>query len=358
MSALVLKNIRSRFVKMDHLEINNGELAVLVGPSGAGKTSLLNIISGFIAHSGTIMLNQKPIESLPPFKRKIGYLFQDLFLFPHMTVYNNLKIAMKSQRLSKTQLKQEISRILELFRLNSLASSFPNQLSGGEKQRVAMARAVASKPNLLLLDEPFSHLDYKTARYLRYEYKKMQKKLNLTTLFVTHNLQEANELGDRIIVMENGSIVQTGSISDLWFKEESSDLTFLEKPNILHGHIRKKLDNGLVEFKWGSRLLLVADEGDNFEQVIIWPSDIRISPHQPDGPLINRFRGTIKKIITVDQNTIIHVQLDQNKLSVMLQSHYFRTLGLKLSDPVYVLLRLWCLRGMQVIKNDGNRSRY
>ncbi|MBU2510964.1 ABC transporter ATP-binding protein [bacterium] len=354
MSDIVLKNISSRFVNLERLEINKGELAVLVGPSGAGKTSLLNIIAGFVAHRGTITLGQKSVESLPPFKRKIGYLFQDLFLFPHMTVSQNLKIAMKSRKLSNGQLEEETSRILEMFRVSSLASSFPNQLSGGEKQRVAMARAVASKPRLLLLDEPFSHLDYKTARYLRHEFKKLQKKLNLTTLFVTHNLHEAQELGDKIMVMENGSISQTGSFADLWLEQEATGLSFLEKPNLLNGQIQRKLGNGLVEFKWGDKLLLVADEGVNFEQVIIWPSDIHILPLQPEGPVINRFMGNIKKVTTIDHNIIIHVQLGLNTLSVMVESHYFKTLGLRLNDPVYVLLRLWCLRGISASTPGNN----
>ena len=206
MSHLVVENLVSRFVSIDRLEIQKGELMVLIGPSGAGKSSLLNVLAGFIPHTGQILLGGRAVHSLPSHRRKIGYLFQDLYLFPHMTVFQNLKIAMQARRLKKSQVLEEIDTLLELFRITELAKSYPGHISGGEKQRVAMARAMASKPDLLLLDEPLSHLDYRTARYLRAQFKRVQQQFSLTTLFVTHDLQEARELGDRILVMEKGHL--------------------------------------------------------------------------------------------------------------------------------------------------------
>ncbi|WP_321418013.1 ATP-binding cassette domain-containing protein [uncultured Desulfobacter sp.] len=206
MNHLVVKNLVSRFVSVDLLEIKKGELMVLIGPSGAGKSSLLNVLAGFIPHTGQVLLGGKAVHTLPSHRRKIGYLFQDLYLFPHMTVFQNLKIAIKPLRLKKKQLLEEINTLLELFRITDLAQSYPGQISGGEKQRVAMARAMAGKPDLLLLDEPLSHLDYRTARYLRKQFKRVQQQFGLTTLFVTHDLHEARELGDRILVMEKGHL--------------------------------------------------------------------------------------------------------------------------------------------------------
>jgi ABC-type sugar transport system ATPase subunit len=200
MNHLVVENLVSRFVSVDHLEIRKGELMVLIGPSGAGKSSLLNVLAGFMPHTGQILLDGRAVHTLPAHRRKIGYLFQDLYLFP------NLKIAMQTRRLKKTQLREEIDSLLELFRITELAESYPGQISGGEKQRVAMARAMAGKPDLLLLDEPLSHLDYRTARYLRAQFKQVQQQFGLTTLFVTHDLHEARELGDRILVMEKGRL--------------------------------------------------------------------------------------------------------------------------------------------------------
>ena len=206
MNHLVVDNLVSRFVSVDHLEIKKGELMVLIGPSGAGKSSLLNVLAGFMPHTGRIHLGGRAVHTLPAHRRKIGYLFQDLYLFPHMTVFQNLKIAMQNRRLKKKQLLAEIDTLLELFRIADLAQSYPGQISGGEKQRVAMARAMAGKPDLLLLDEPLSHLDYRTARYLRAQFKQVQQQFGLTTLFVTHDLHEARELGDRILVMEKGHL--------------------------------------------------------------------------------------------------------------------------------------------------------
>nr|WP_319395605.1 ATP-binding cassette domain-containing protein [uncultured Desulfobacter sp.] len=206
MNHLVVENLVSRFVSVDHLEIKKGELIVLIGPSGAGKSSLLNVVAGFMPHTGQILLDGRAVHTLPAHRRKIGYLFQDLYLFPHMTVFQNLKIAMQTRRLKKKQLREEIDSLLELFRITDLAKSYPGQISGGEKQRVAMARAMAGKPELLLLDEPLSHLDYRTARYLRAQFKQVQQQFGLTTLFVTHDLHEARELGDRILVMEKGRL--------------------------------------------------------------------------------------------------------------------------------------------------------
>ncbi len=206
MNHLVVENLVSRFVSVDHLEIKKGELMVLIGPSGAGKSSLLNVLAGFMPHTGQILLDGRAVHTLPAHRRKIGYLFQDLYLFPHMTVFQNLKIAMQTRRLKKKQLRQEIDALLELFRITDLAKSYPGRISGGEKQRVAMARAMAGKPDLLLLDEPLSHLDYRTARYLRAQFKQVQQQFGLTTLFVTHDLHEARELGDLIVVMEKGNL--------------------------------------------------------------------------------------------------------------------------------------------------------
>lgn len=210
MSYLVINDLRSRFVNVDHLVIKKGELMVLIGPSGAGKSTLLNILAGFLPHTGQILLDGRAVHTLPSHRRRVGYLFQDLYLFPHMTVFENLKIAMQVRKLKKTQVIEEINTLLELFRITNLSKSYPCQISGGEKQRVAMARAMACKPDLLLLDEPLSHLDYRTARYLRSEFKRIQRQFCLTTLFVTHDLQEARDLGDRILVMEKGHLRLSG----------------------------------------------------------------------------------------------------------------------------------------------------
>lgn len=351
MAKIILKNIRSRFVNLDALEIKDGELVVLLGPSGSGKTSLLNIISGFAPHQGEIFFDNRSVKNLPPHKRKIGYLFQDLYLFPHMTVIENLKIARKAQKLTSEEIKKKTEHVLELFKLHSLADRFPNQLSGGEKQRVALARAIASEPDFLLLDEPFSHLDYKTSRYLRIELKHLQKRLKITTLFVTHDLQEAKELGDRIVTMNQGAIEQVGSFSDLYLAKDSLKTGFLEKPNILDGKIKKRLENGLVEFEWEDKILIIADDENNFSKAIIWPGDVYISNFPPQESKINCFKGVITNIVESSNTATIYVEIGKSELRVFILSDYFQNLDLKLKNSVYVILRLWCLRPITASKN-------
>lgn len=345
MSYVTLKEIRTSCINIESLEILKGELLVLIGPSGAGKTSLLNIIAGFSSHGGTIVLDGQAIESTSSNRRRIGYLFQELYLFPHLTVFQNLKIAMRRQALSGSEKGREIRRVLALFRIDSLAGKYPDQLSGGEKQRVAMARTISSKPKLLLLDEPFSHLDYKTARYLRNEFRAMQKELQITTLFVTHNLQEGKELGDRIAVMEKGRIVQLGNYDELWRGSSSHPHHFIEKPNILEGFVQKSFENGLVAFRWNETSLLVVDEGFDFNRVIIWPEDIQLLGDQPANSVINCIQAELKEITDFDHITELRVQVKQSYLKVVIDRSTFLAMGLKCHDRVYLLLRLWCLRG-------------
>ena len=191
MADVILKNIYNGVIKDISMNIWDGELFVMVGPSGAGKTTLLNIIAGLVPYEGHIYMDGECVDGFPSFQRKIGYLFQDLLLFPHMTVQKNIRMALKSLSISKEEKAKRVSHMLALLRLVPLAECFPETLSGGEKQRVALARALVSSPKVLLLDEPFSSLDFKTARYLRLELKRIQAEVKTTMLFVTHNLEEA-----------------------------------------------------------------------------------------------------------------------------------------------------------------------
>jgi len=353
---LSLKAIRTPFVSLDALEIERGELLVLVGPSGAGKTTLLNIIAGFCPHQGTIELDQQQIQSTPVNRRQVGYLFQDLCLFPHLTVSQNLSIAMRGQKMAAADQRQELQRLLALFRIEPLADRYPGQLSGGEKQRAAMARSIAAKPKLLLLDEPFSHLDYKTARYLRREFVHLQRRLEITTIFVTHDLQEARELGDRIAVMEEGRIRQLGTPAELFYGAGDTACRFLEKPNILEGFIDRSLDNGLVEFRWQEESLLVADDGSDFSQVAIWPEDVHILPQRPQGSAINCIQARLKAFTVEDHRSKVQVQVGQSLLNIVVETEPFLALGLRVNDPVYIILRLWCLRGLSADRQPASRG--
>ena len=167
MSDISLKNITNSILKNISFEINQGEIFVLVGPSGSGKTTLLQAIAGLVPYTGTICNGRNSLDNLPPYKREIGYLFQELLLFPHLTVEGNLIIAMTQLNLSKAEKQRRVAELIETVGISSLSKRYPEELSGGEKQRAALARALATSPKLLLLDEPFSSLDFRIARYLR-----------------------------------------------------------------------------------------------------------------------------------------------------------------------------------------------
>ncbi|MEJ2587382.1 MAG: ABC transporter ATP-binding protein, partial [Deltaproteobacteria bacterium] len=230
MSDIMLENIHCGLLKRLSLHVRDQELFVLVGPSGAGKTTLLNALAGLIPHDGHILIDGIRVDRLPPYKRRLGYLFQDLLLFPHMSVKRNIETALRRKPMSKAERDRRVSHMIDLFRLKGLGDRLPDQLSGGEKQRVALARALASSPKVLLLDEPFSSLDFRTARYLRVELKRIHAHLKTTMIFVTHNLDEARELGDRMGVIVDGRLEQVGDIEKIMFQGSTSTSDFLEKP--------------------------------------------------------------------------------------------------------------------------------
>ncbi|MFX0010628.1 MAG: ABC transporter ATP-binding protein [Candidatus Hermodarchaeota archaeon] len=190
-------------------EIEEGELMVLVGPSGCGKTTLLKVILGSLTpETGKIFFNDKLINEIPLSKRNIGFVPQNFGLFPHLNVIENITYGLKMQNVSKSNLQVQEAKYIAMLRLQNLELRTPNQLSWGQQQRVALARALAIEPTLLLLDEPLSSVDWNTRKDITEEIYKMQKNLKITTIYVTHDINEAFEIGDRITVMSAGKIEQ------------------------------------------------------------------------------------------------------------------------------------------------------
>ncbi|GAB6906173.1 sulfate/thiosulfate transporter subunit; ATP-binding component of ABC superfamily (fragment) [Desulfosarcina cetonica] len=210
MTAIRLEKVCVRGLREIDLTVADGELFVLLGPSGAGKSTLLQVIAGLLAYQGRVFFDATCIDRLPPHRRRVGYLFQDLLLFPHLTVRQNLKIALTHLKLDRRTRKARIDELLERFGIARLAGRYPIQMSGGEKQRAALARAIATEPRILLLDEPFSSLDTDHARRLRTELKNHQRHLGITTVFVTHNWEEARQLADRMGKIHQGRLVADG----------------------------------------------------------------------------------------------------------------------------------------------------
>lgn len=350
MTRLRLEAIRSRRVDIPSLTIASGDFAVLVGPTGAGKSTLLNIIAGFENHQGRIFFDDQSVEGIPSHQRRIGYLFQDLYLFPHLTARQNLKIALRGRRRCHPAEAFSLDRVVDMFRLQPLLSKYPRQLSGGEKQRVAIARTLAAGPRLLLLDEPFSHLDFRAARHLRYEFKQLRYRLNITTLFVTHNLREAQALGNQLVVMEKGRITRTGRMDDLWLESPPAG-GFLEQPNILEGSIEQPLANGLVSFRWNRENLLVAGEGQDFRRVTIWPGDVHLTLEKPSGSSVNCYQGVIVHREYTDSTVTLQVSVNDDIIQATVAADDPQVRFYSENKAVYVILRLWCLRA------ESNRHR-
>jgi putative spermidine/putrescine transport system ATP-binding protein len=200
-----------------NLQVKTGELLTLLGPSGCGKTTILRSVGGFCdIDNGRIVLDGKDIVSLPPEKRPTAMVFQSYNLWPHMTIFENIAFGLKLKKLSKNTIKEEVERMLNLVNMEGSEKKYPFQLSGGQQQRVAIGRALALRPSLLLLDEPFSALDAKIRSQMREELKRIQNTAGLTVLFVTHDQEEAMAISERIAVINQGKIVQVGRPAEIY----------------------------------------------------------------------------------------------------------------------------------------------
>jgi len=223
------------------LEILDGELFTLLGPSGCGKTTILRLIGGFhkLDH-GEICFDGKPVTSIPPYERNIGMVFQNYALWPHMTISSNITYGLKLKKVPKAEIKEKVSHVLSLVNLTGLENRYPGQLSGGQQQRVALARALVLNPDVLLLDEPLSNLDAKIRVQVRAEIRKLQKELGITTIYVTHDQEEALTLSDRIAVINLGKLMQIGTPRDLYDQPKNPFVAdFIGINNLIPGDVKE-----------------------------------------------------------------------------------------------------------------------
>ncbi len=238
------------------LDIREGEFFTLLGPSGCGKTTLLRMIAGFNSiEGGDFYFGDKRINDMPAHKRDIGMVFQNYAIFPHLTVEENVAYGLKARSVSRAEIKKRVADALELVQISHLASRKPSELSGGQQQRVALARAFVIEPSVLLMDEPLSNLDAKLRVQMRTVIKKLQRRLGITTIYVTHDQEEALAISDRIAVMKEGKIMQIGTPSEIYAKPASPFVAgFIGVSNFIECDISGKADNALVRFKDGVEL--------------------------------------------------------------------------------------------------------
>lgn len=338
MSSIKLENISKYICKNINLEIFDKELLVLLGPNGAGKSTLLNVIAGLIDYEGSVFFSNIPVDKVPANKRRIGYLFQELNLFPHLDVSANIAYGLRVQKQPQDEIKDRVEELLQIMKIKHLSSRYPKELSGGEKQRVALARALANSPRILLLDEPMNSLDYRTSKYLRTEFKILQKKLGITTIYVTHNFYEAEEMAERIAVLDKGRVEQIGSPKEIFFHPTEAVNDFIGAPNILTCDYCNRLSFGLIEVKCGDISLVISSEREKIKRVAILPEDIYLSDTRPPGPDVNRVKGKLTEIEKSSSTVCCTVVTGKNSLKVKLPQEIFTSMNLNIGDEVWLIL--------------------
>lgn len=287
--SIEVRNVRKQFgdfTALDNVSLTfpDGDLTALLGPSGCGKTTLLRIIAGLAqADHGQILLDGQDASRQHVRERQVGFVFQHYVLFKHMTVFDNiafgLRVKPRAERPSKADIHERVMRLLSLVQLDWLADQYPSSLSGGQRQRIALARALAVEPRVLLLDEPFGALDAKVRKELRRWLRRLHDDLHVTSIFVTHDQEEALEVADQIVVMNKGRIEQIGTPAQVYNNPASPFVYgFLGHVNLFHGRVRQ----GVLEA--GDFKLHVPDHAgveDAVGAAYIRPHDLDVSRYQP-----------------------------------------------------------------------------
>ena len=239
---LLIEGVARRFgevVALDHvsLQVAQGELLTILGPSGSGKTTLLKVVAGFeTPDAGRVTVGGADITKLPPARRDIGMVFQNYALFPHLSVAANVAFPLEMRNVAKPEIERRVAEALAMVELKGYGARLPRQLSGGQQQRVALARAIVFNPRLLLLDEPFGALDRKLRETMQLEVRRLQRRLGLTTIFITHDQEEALVLSDRIAVMSRGTIQQIATTTEIYERPANDFVAdFVGESNIFHG---------------------------------------------------------------------------------------------------------------------------
>lgn len=325
-----------------NLQIYDREYLVILGPTGAGKTVLLECIAGLhkIKH-GEIWENGKQITRLTPEERHIGYAPQDYILFPFLNVRENIVFGLKQKQYSRSDVEKRVNKLSNLLGISHILDRDTRSLSGGEKQRVCIARALAISPRILLLDEPLSSLDLQTSKHLRLELKKVHKELGVTTVHVTHNQVEAEEMADRIAVFNSGSLEQVDKPHQIFFAPINEMVSnFVGALNVLACDSSRVIGPGLMEIESGNmRIILPHDEG-HVQKIAFSPRDVYVSDTMPPGPSVNRFKGIVKGIRQIGSVARMEIQVEANCIKADVPLDLFEELNLAEGKEAFLILKL------------------
>ena len=319
-SRLVVEGVRKRYGPVRALDgvglaVEPGELLTILGPSGSGKTTLLKVVAGFeTPDSGTVLLGGKDVTSVPPARRNVGMVFQNYALFPHMTAAQNIAFPLEMRRMARAEIASSVRRALDLVALGGLGERLPRQLSGGQQQRVALARAIVFNPQLLLLDEPFGALDRKLREAMQLEVRRLQRRLELTTVFITHDQEEALIISDRVAVMRGGAIEQIGRPPEIYERPANSFVAdFVGESNVLFGTVDARRGDFLeIGIAAGSSILARGDEPIGTRVgVLVRPE--RLISGDAAGGTANLFRGRVLETVYVGNSRKYRIQLEAGR---------------------------------------------
>ena len=288
-----------------NLDIHDKEFVTLLGPSGCGKTTTLRLIAGFLEpNSGKVLLKGEDITGVPPYKRPVNTVFQKYALFPHLNVFENVAFGLRLKKMDEETIRRKVRNMLEVVGLKGFERRSISQMSGGQQQRVAIARSLVNQPRVLLLDEPLGALDLKLRKEMQLELKRLQRELNITFVYVTHDQEEALTMSDTVVVMNKGNIQQIGSPQDIYNEPRNAFVAkFIGDSNIVDGIMEKDF---LVSF--GGQEFACVDRGFKPRepvQVVIRPEDVDIVP-----PSAGKLTGLVREVIFKGVHFEMHVDVE------------------------------------------------
>ncbi|HEX7654971.1 MAG TPA: sulfate ABC transporter ATP-binding protein [Verrucomicrobiae bacterium] len=343
-----VKNVTKRFgqfVALDNvsLKVDSGELVALLGPSGSGKTTLLRTIAGLEfpdPGEAKVFFYGEEVTHIPASERKAGFAFQHYALFRHMTVFENiafgLRVRPKETRPADAEIRTRVEKLLKLIQLEPLGGRYPSQLSGGQRQRVALARALAVEPRVLLLDEPFGALDAKVRKELRRWLRQLHDEVHITTIFVTHDQEEALEVADRVVILRGGQIEQMGTPEEIYDHPASPFVyDFLGHVNLFSGRVK---DGSMVIGGAEVALPNAAGESEAEAVAFVRPHDIRVS-REPGGPRTFAARILRSNAAGPVANLELERVVDGGLFTVQLSKEEYQSLALKAGEQVFVELK-------------------